>query len=97
MKPYNPIKAEEKIMNEPLTKDEYNFIESFSLDKQEELNEELDSEVVDSTYKVIGYYDDVYPMQLNEFETLDEAIDLQKKSYDLFNIVKVFHHGKEVK
>lgn len=33
MKTYNPIKAEEKIMNEPLTKDEQKFVDSFTLDK----------------------------------------------------------------
>lgn len=32
MKPYNPIKAEDKIMNEPLTKDEQKFADSFTLD-----------------------------------------------------------------
>ena len=47
MKPYNPIKAEEKIMNEPLTKDEQKFLDSFTLDDKdflEILEEELDSE-----------------------------------------------------
>jgi hypothetical protein len=40
MKPYNPIKAEEKIMSEDLTKQEKAFVDSFKLsDKHKEVME----------------------------------------------------------
>ena len=47
-------------------------------------------------YKVVGYYDDIYPMQLGEFETLDEAKSRQKEAYEQFNLVRIFHNGEEV-
>lgn len=31
-------------------------------------------------FKVVGYYDDIYPMQLGEFESLEDAEALRKKS-----------------
>ena len=46
-------------------------------------------------YKVVGYYDDIYPMTWEE-ETLEEARKLQKELFEVFNIVKIFYNGEEV-
>lgn len=48
MKPYNPIKSEDKIINEPLTKDEQKFVDSFTLDKL--ITHDEAKEIVDKIY-----------------------------------------------
>lgn len=48
-------------------------------------------------YKVVCYYDDVYPILIGEFKTLDEAKERQKEAYEKFDLVKIFHEGEEVK
>lgn len=46
-------------------------------------------------YKVVGFYDDIYPMTWEE-TTLEGARKLQKELLELFNIVKIFYNGEEV-
>ena len=48
-------------------------------------------------YKVVGYYDDIYPMILGEFYTLEEAKQEKIKALEVFNAVKIFHEGEEAK
>jgi len=48
-------------------------------------------------YKVVGFYDDIYPIQVGEFETLEEAKERQKEAYEQFDVVRIFHEGEEIK
>lgn len=48
-------------------------------------------------YKVVGYYDDIYPMTLGEFETLEEARVLRDKAYEQFNDVRIIFNGEVIR
>ena len=48
-------------------------------------------------YKVVGYYDDIYPIQVGEYDTLDEAQTRKVEACEQFYTVKIFHEGEEVK
>jgi hypothetical protein len=43
MKPYNPIKVEDKIMSEKVTKEEQNVLDGFTLNNHDEANKDLDT------------------------------------------------------
>ena len=48
-------------------------------------------------YKVVGYYDDIYPILLGEYASLDEANKRKVEACEQFYTVKIFHEGEEVK
>ena len=48
-------------------------------------------------YKVVGYYDDIYPIQVGEFDTLKGAQTRKVEALKEFDVVKIFHEGEEVK
>ena len=48
-------------------------------------------------YKVVGYYDDIYPIQVGEYDTLDEAQTRKIEACEQFYTVKIFREGEEVK
>jgi len=47
-------------------------------------------------YKVIAYYDDIYPVVLLETDSLDEAQTERQEAYKLYNIVSIFDGNKKV-
>lgn len=47
-------------------------------------------------YKVVGYYDDIYPTLLRELETLEGARIVKEYAYKYYNIVRIFYNGEEV-
>ena len=48
-------------------------------------------------HKVVGYYDDIYPIQLGEFDSLEGAQTRKVEALKEFDVVKIFHEGEEVK
>lgn len=41
-------------------------------------------------YKVIAYYDDVYPVVIIETDSLDEAKEKQQEAHELYDIVSIY-------
>lgn len=88
MKPYNPIKAEEKIMSEPLTKDEQKFTDSFTLDKIDKLI--THDEAKENTLYLHGKYGEAYKT-LNDYITQQEQFELKaKKEHELLGLYQVY-------
>ena len=48
-------------------------------------------------YKVVGYYDDIYPIQVGEYDTLDEAKKRKVEALEKFDVVTIWYEGEEVK
>ena len=48
-------------------------------------------------YKVVGFYDGIYPIQLGEFDSLEDAQTRKVEALKEFDVVKIFHEGEEVK
>ena len=48
-------------------------------------------------HKVVGYYDDIYPIQLGEYDSLEDAQTRKVEALKEFDVVKIFHEGEEVK
>lgn len=49
------------------------------------------------TYGVVGYYDDIYPILLLETESLEEARNKKKEALEVFDLVRIYAEGEEVK
>ena len=47
-------------------------------------------------YKVIAYYDDVYPVVLLETDSLDEAQTKRQEAHKLYDIVSIFDGNEKV-
>jgi hypothetical protein len=78
-------KAMEKITKEYLDK----------LESTERNYKELEEELK-TKYKVIAYYDDVYPVVLLETDSLDEAQTERQEAHKLYNIVSIFDGNEKV-
>jgi hypothetical protein len=48
-------------------------------------------------YKVVGYYDNVYPILVGEYDTLEEANKRKVEALEKFDLVSIWHDGEEVK
>ena len=48
-------------------------------------------------YKVVGYYDDIYPILLGEYASLEEAKNHKVGALEQFDVVSIWYEGKEVK
>ncbi len=65
---------------------EYDLSEDFIKDQRK----------VKMKYKVIAYYDDVYPNVLLETDSLEEAKTECQKAHELYNIVSIFDSNEMV-
>jgi hypothetical protein len=48
-------------------------------------------------YKVVVYYDNIYPIQVGEYDTLEEAQTRKVEALEKFDLVSIWHEGEEVK
>jgi hypothetical protein len=48
-------------------------------------------------YKVVGYYDGIYPILLGEYASLEEAKTRKVEALEKFDVVTIWYEGEEVK